>query len=226
MTATFQMVGNWSAQTGDMLERAIQASIEITGRTAEQACRHAVILMAESARKLAKKAPARRPVLTADTGGGTMEYVKVYRQGKKETTDLYKWKFDLAKKTPTAAAAYGITGTWDQARRIGNRGLAGRSWMWGLKRLGGFEGGKGAIPGTSNVYSTITRGAFDYVKENKLDYIEKAMPAGWESMVRTSAGNKIMFQAANKIESKWKRQEGAAGALGARRAFESFAKKL
>jgi len=178
--------------------------------------------MAQSASAMAKKAPARRPILKDGAG---FEYINTYKKGQKQPIPLHKFKFEQSKNNAAWQKKWNINGTWAQARKIKNRGLAKRSWLWGLRKLGGAEGGKGAIPGTSRVYSIVDKNQFDFVKEDRLHYIWEAMPKGWQAEVRMRAGNKIMAQAANKIERDWTRTMGNSGALGARRTFESFAKR-
>lgn len=57
-----------------------------------------------------------------------------------------------------------------------------------------------------------------YVKTNRMSYVWKGMPPGWETTVEQKAGNKIMAQAAMKIERQWqaainRRDKRAARAL-------------
>jgi len=170
------------------------------GRSGEQATKHALIVMAQSARSLAKKAggtQGRRKVYRDKDAGG--QYVNNYVKGRHDPQRLFKWMFD-------GEQAY-VPGTWENARKIGNSGLAKRSWIWGLAKLKPMKTGK-AIPGTNKVYSILRNNVGGYIKENNLSYIQKAMPAGWESAVMMSAGNKIMALARNKLENKWRREMG------------------
>ena len=179
-------VGNWQAEVSGMLNRALGASVGICGRTGEEACRHALILMAQSARALAIKAKAKRPVLHDATLG---PYVEIFKKDRSRMKS-YKWQHP---------------DEWENTKTIGNRGLAKRSWMWGLERIGGKSEGR-AIAGTSKLYTITSEKANGYVKENRLDYIQKAMPAGWELTVATRATNKIMAQAARKVEAQFRAQ--------------------
>jgi hypothetical protein len=86
--------------------------------------------------------------------------------------------------------------------RIKSRGLGRRSWGWSF--------GKGKpIDGVTQMYSLVgkDRGPYmsdnmtvGYVLRNRLDYITKALPAGWEQDVESKASNKLMAQAAKKME--------------------------
>jgi len=205
-SASITPVGDWAQKVDRPLREALRASVEVCGRTGEEACRHALILMAQSARKLAKTARKNRTVERDDYG----KYVEVYNKGRSGPRKVYEWMFSKNRLER-------IPGTWENAKRIGNRGLAKRSWMWGLGRLGAGSVGA-AIRGTSRVYSILTEKVSGYVKENRLDYIQQAMPSGWEAMVEASASNKIKAQA-KLIEQRWRaaverRQKSNARGLG------------
>ena len=193
---TLTTMGNWKKEIGVPLHDALAVSMDITGRTGEQACRHALILMAQSARALTKQARKNRKMRRDEHG----RYVENWTRGGGEPQKLYEWMFSPERSE-------GDYGTWENARKISNRGLAKRSWMWGLARLKSMKTGK-AIPGTSRVFSLSTATANGYVKQNRLDYIREAMPPGWEASVQMKAGNKIMAQARGKLERKWRREMG------------------
>lgn len=198
---TLKMVGNWNKQVGAGLRDALAVSMDVTGRTGEQACRHALILMAQSARHLTKQSRKNRKVQNDPAVKGIGgQFVEVLNRGNTRPAKLYRLQY-------LKDDADGSLGTWESAKTIGNRGLAKRSWMWGLSRIGAKKTGK-QIPGGSRFFTITSPKVNGYVKENRLDYIQKAMPAGWERMVEVSAGNKIMAQARNKLERKWRREMG------------------
>jgi len=188
---SLKTLGAWDKKVGVPLRDALAVSMDVIGRTGEEACKHALILMAQSARAITKQAPANRKTMRDEHG----QYVENWRRGRGEPQKLYKWMFDGTEQER-------IPGTWENARKIGNRGLAKRSWMWGLARLKPMHTGK-AIPGTSRVYSITGENVNGYIKENRLDYVTKAMPAGWEGDVERRAGNKIMAQARQRLERQW-----------------------
>lgn len=196
MNVDIQMVGSWKAQVHQMMQNALAESIVIMGRTGDEACKHAIILMAQSARAIAKQSRARRPILKDQSLHGA-QYVETYKQRQSKPSRVYKFKFGVH-----ANANSRLEGTWQQAQIIKNKGLAKRSWMWGLAALGG-KGESRAIPGTSRLFSVTGETVCGYIKQNKLAYIEKAMPAGWEQIVELRAANKIMAQAARTLERKW-----------------------
>lgn len=199
------MVGDWKAQMRAPLENALAVSQDVFGRTGMQACRHAVILMAQSARHLAKQSAANRQVMRNQKG----PYVDVYAQrSENRVWSVHKWQ--------TSDNGGDMRVTWAQVKRIKNRGLAKRSWMWGLSQIGGSNGSK-PLQGAYAVAQSATRDMAMVVKTNKLAYIEKAMPAGWLATVTASAGNKIMAQARDKMQREWvsavKRGNGALAGL-------------
>jgi len=198
---SLKMVGNWSAELGVPLNNALAVSMDICGRTGEQACRHAMILMAQSAGKLMRKTRRKTRQIEHDESG---KYVTVYVQGRKDPHKVYEWMFK-------ADRAERIPGQWANARKIGNIGLGARSWMWGLGKLGAKSRISRAIPGGSRVFTITGETAQGYVKQNRLDYVTKALPAGWQGTVERMAGNKIMEQARRKLETKWRREMGMPG---------------
>jgi len=194
---SLQTIGNWNKEVGVGLDAALAVSMDVSGRTGEQACRHALILMAQSAKKLATNRKKKRKIKRDEHG----QYVETWTQARRTFYKVYKWMFNGSKQDR-------IPGTWDNARTIGNHGLAGRSWMWGLGKLGAKKAGA-KISGTSRVASIRHDKLSGYIKENTLSYILKAMPAGWERTVERLATNKIMNAAKRKLEAKWRRQVGA-----------------
>lgn len=202
---TLKLLGDWKSAVGVPLRDALAVSMDVMGRTGEEACRHALILMAQSAGAITKKAPANRPVLRNQAGA---EYIEAYQQGSKKPARIYKFQFE------TDDPQWKVEGTWQNARKIGNRGLAKRSWLWGLAKLGARSAGR-ALNGTSRVYAITGETVNGYVKEDRLSYILKALPAGWEADVALRAGNKIMAQAKMKLERLWmariRRRDRAAG---------------
>lgn len=200
--ATLVQVGDWQRIVKDALAESLAYSVEICGRTGEEACRHAMILMAQSAGKMTRRdRRTTRPVLR----DGNLPYVEIYNQESPDPRKLYKWH----------AEQYIGPDAWTNARKIGNLGLAKRSWLWGLGRLGAGNVGA-AIPGTSSVATIKGENLVGYVKQNRLSYINKIMPAGWEGMVAALAGNKIMKQAAIKLERNWRSALGRGRKRGAR----------
>ena len=210
MSATLQLMGAWEKDhLSTTLQNALAVSVDVMGRTGEEACRHAIILMAQSARAMARTAPARRPVEANPRFKHLLskEQYKALRNSKVPKHPYFKlhaWK--LTQGSPGQRELF--ANDRNAIAKIGNRGLAKRSWMWGLSAFGASEGARGPIPGTSELFGVKSGDMAGYVKQNKLGYIAAAMPAGWEQAVQTKAGNKIMGQARDKMQRAW---QGAVG---------------
>jgi len=207
---TFKAMGDWRNQIRVPLRNVYAVSTEVSGRTGEQTCKHAIILMAKSAGVLAKKSKARRRIMR-DGGMGGAEYVNVYQQGKPQPSKLYKFRFGDGVR-----AGDRIEGTWEEAKKIANKGLASRSWLWGLKAINKSTGKRSPIRGVAKM--TVLKGGNKvngYILTNRLDYIDNAMPDRWEDAVSRSVTNTLMAQAAKRLEGKWKsalrRREKATG---------------
>jgi hypothetical protein len=177
------------------LSDVLAVSMDVVGRTGSQACKHAIILMAQSARLITPKSKARRPVERDEELHGA-KYVELYGYNSSQGPNrLYEWMFTDPKRN--------LKGTFADATRIANRGLAQRSWFFGLWKLGQTEKKIRDIAGAGSVYTILTPRACGYVKENRLLYINKIMPGGWETLVALRAQNRIMAQAARNIQRKW-----------------------
>ena len=187
---TLQTIGNWKKEVGVPLRDALFAYMDVTGKNGERACRKAIVEMAKSAGALATKARKNRRVKHDEHG----KYVDVYPTRSSIPRKLYEWAF--SEDNPDR-----INGTWEDAKRIGNQGLAKRSWLWGLQRLGAKPKSR-AIAGTSRIITLLRDNVAGYIKINKLSYIVKAMPAGWETTVIRNAGNRIIGEARRKLERR------------------------
>ncbi len=192
------MVNDWQKAIGDHLKEALNISIEVCGRTGVEACKHAIILMAQSARAMAFQSKKNRPI---EHNAALGTYVRVHRQNG-EPYPIFKWQFD-----PRTNEKYRMPkGTWEKVKRIANQGLAKQSWMWGLKAINAPVGSDGKpIPGVASTRVLLSEKVCGFILTNKLSYIHKAMPAGWLSMVHELAANKIMKQAAMKMQNNFAR---------------------
>lgn len=217
---TLKTVGNWKRDISVALRDVLNVSMDIGGRTGAEACKHALILMAQSARAIARKAPARRPVIDNPRFTHLLRkpQYKVMRMAGRDMSHYYNYAATKLRQPPKPNREI-FANVRSRIAKIGNRGLAKRSWMWGLSKIGGPSTGGRELPGTSKVYSILGDKICGYIKEDRLSYILKAMPAGWDAEVQSRAGNKIMAQAALKIERQWK----AAVARGDKRAGRTLA---
>lgn len=195
---TYKIIGNWREGIKQPLDAILYVSQDVMKRTGEEACRHAMLLMIQSASKLTKVAKKNRQVFR---DAGKDQYVKVFNSRSQEI-NVYRFQFDPDAKSK----GWHIDGTWENAKKIGNAGLARRAWFWGAKSVGASTTGKGRpINGTSRFVKVSTPSTVGYIKENRLDYILKTMPAGWESLVSQAAANKIMKQAEMKVSRQFTR---------------------
>ena len=128
-----------------------------------------------------------------------MPFVTVYPKGKPPTR-FFKFQAE--------ADGAGKEG-WRKARTIGNAGLAKRAWLW-LPRKFKTNPTRPRIPGASRFMTIKQANVNGYIYENRLDYINKAMPNGWERTVEQSVGNRVMGMARDKLAARWRRAVGAA----------------
>jgi hypothetical protein len=220
VSTSLRLIGDWKAKKVQArLEDALNVSVDVMGRTGEDACRHAIILMAQSARARTPMAPARRPVEKNPRFKHLLSKAQ-YKSLPAGTPQYPYFQYRAFRLTQAGRGQQEIFSN-DRQRlgRISNRGLAKRSWMWGLAAFGQNEGPRGAIPGTSAVYGVKEQRVAGYVKENRLGYIMAAMPSGWEQEVEQAASNKIMAQAAVKMGRAW---QGAVQRGGQRAAMKTL----
>ncbi|MDD4860793.1 MAG: hypothetical protein PHH96_02180 [Smithellaceae bacterium] len=184
MTNGIKPIGDWPTQIKNPLKDALRASVEICGRTGAEACKHAIILMAQSAVAMTKQAPKNRKVeQDPRIKGKGGQFARVFKKTGGETK-FYRLSMDEEK--------------WRKVKLIANRGLAKKSWMWGLRGLG--KPSAKPIPGVAWITTLATKNVGGYILNNALSYLLKILPAGWEQVVQQKAANKIMKQAVIKIE--------------------------
>jgi hypothetical protein len=189
-TVSLKILGDWQKKIATPLRDALAISMNVVGRTGEEACKHAIILMAQSASAMTKQSPKNRKVEQDPRFKGQGgQFIRIFKKNNQETR-FFRFHF------PTDSE-------WMKARLIANRGLAKRSWMWGLRGLGKITTGK-PIPGVAKTMAILGEKACGYILQNALSYLLKILPAGWEASVAQKAGNKIMKQAAMKLERQWK----------------------
>ena len=210
---SFNAIGDWSKKIETGLGTALAVSMDVIGRTGQEATKHAIILMAQSARKDAPLAKKNRPVEANPRFRHllrTEENASTYKESRRAGRDMsayYKLSAIRLKQRGQSVPIYG-----NQKKDIApirRRGLLKKSWMWGLGVLGVSEGSK-EIPGASDFRTITSPNLCGYIKWNKLDYATKGMTPGWEARVQTAVVNKIMAQARNKLEQKWRSIVGAA----------------
>ena len=188
----FEMVGDWSKELKVPLQSALEASIELTGKSGRDGAKRAMILMAASASALTPRAKKNRKIHRDKSG----RYVNRWTKAKR---GHYKF-YDFMLNNPGYPEFAQIT-NWDQAKRISGRGLAKRSWMWGLKGI--KKSPSKPIEGVGTLEEVIGDTVSGFVSTNRLKYVRKIMPGGWEKTVAERASNRIMAQVAKKIEKQF-----------------------
>ena len=176
------------------LEDALHASVHILGRSGLEACKHAVILMAQSARKITKQAKKNRKV---ERGANGRDYIEVFRQSPKEALTI--WLPEKERKPTTYAnmVAY--------FKPIKRAGLAKSSWFWG----GAGRSTGGDVPQSDVKEKTTSFGLLPdgsgWELVNKLAYIThpNVLPSGWEADVSQKAANRIMHEVSRKVFPAW-----------------------
>ena len=192
MSGAITMVGNWRAKMDTRLTQALAVTMEVSGRSLAEACKRAIILMAQSARALTRQSKKKRRVKRKKG----LEYVETYKKDG-AISRLFKFKFDERSDE--------VRGTWEQAKIIAGRGLAKRSWMWGLKGLRNVKTTGRSIPGVGYLRKILTAQVGGFILTNRLGYLARILPAGWKQIVEQKATNKIMKQAESKLKRDWAR---------------------
>jgi hypothetical protein len=188
--AKIQFVKDWRKEMNTSLGDAIAVTYEMCGKTLAQACARAIIMMAQTTRKLTPQAKKRRTI----EHDGRRQFYTAYRKG-----GTKRWYLPSRRRDP---AAYAMAR--DKWGLIRNRGLAKRSWFWGLAGLRGAGDTGKRIPGMAElrVIKEKLRGGFHLL--NKLPYVAKIMPAGYEQAAAQAAANRILAQERARLEREWK----------------------
>lgn len=164
---TLQTIGKWDSKVGVPLKNVMHVSMDVFGRTGEQACAHGLIMMASSASAITPEGKRRRKVMRDKNIKGENRYLEIYKRRKNKPSRLYKFQLErrasqmrgLAKsgRSRSAAGAHRAAdrsdAEWERRKKITNWGLAKRSWMWGLKKLKrSSRGGAGREMGRSDKF--------------------------------------------------------------------------
>src|SRR3990167_8428857 len=139
--ADIRMVGDWKKQMNTALMDALSVTHRITGRTMAEACKHALILMAQSAAKITKRGALKRPVEKNPKFRHLMrraQYEKI--MGAQDISAYFKFHaFKLRQRGKEPKEIF--SNEKKSIRKIGNVGLAKKSWMWGLQQFPGYSRG-------------------------------------------------------------------------------------
>jgi hypothetical protein len=182
------------------IANAIAASIELTGRSGKQEVTRAMILMARSARAATKQSAKKRKV-KKDQYGEYIEPLGEYSQKK-----IYKWQVGPNRRQSESETRPNVLQfkTWEDVQTIRNRGLAKRSWFWGLEGLNKAPAAeRKPIPGTVELQEFLSSSGCGLVLTNRLGYIFEAAPRNVAEIAAQKASTQIMRSAAKTLERKF-----------------------
>jgi len=178
---TIRAINDWRATMQVQLSTALRVAEDVWRKGTEETTKRLLILMAESAKAITPQARKNRKIHRDDHN---RPYVEWYL-GDGTVQRIYKWQCDKPESRMT----------WERAKNISRRGLAKRSWLWGLKYAM-----RKPIEGTYDVQKlALGRRVVGWQKINKLRYIDKIMPAGYEATAARAASNKLMHLAEAKL---------------------------
>lgn len=206
MTATLTPVGDFRTEISAPLNRAMGMWSVAAKKTGEEVTKQAVAFMAQSAGRITPKSKTRRKVERHEQFG---DFVAVWRKGREVPVFL-----GSKQENPTRYQEIK-----DRVLPIRLSGLARASWKWGLKKLGAGTTGattfrdKHGVVKSGPVVENENRG---HEITNRLSYITKIMPSGWESFVATKAANRMKAAAERRLTQDLNRSIRKASAFGAR----------
>ena len=211
---TIRAVNDWRGAVHTSMATAARVSMEVWRREGTEATKHLLILMAQSARAMTPQSKQYRPVQHDKHG----DYVEVWSHGK--ASKIYKWmtkksdadvQRDYARgramgRSDARAARMAAAPDWGRVQTIRNRGMAKRSWMWGFGKQHPLQ--------NVAVVERLHNGArvVGYQLTNRLGYIDRIMPAGYQAAAEQKAVNKLMKQAEDKMVKAFEREVGRRGA--------------
>jgi len=190
------------------LTEALHASYHVVGgRSGLEVCKYAVVMMAQSARKMAIKAKPKRKI---QRGANGRDYVEVLYQSPKPMLTVW------FPREPGDSAIFQVgegPNAKDHYRRgvsrqtledmyvpVRNVGMAGESWFWGGAGRASIADKRG-----DTVESSPLPIGVGWQLTNKLSYINAAMPLGWATEVESRAAGRMMHEAARKLFPDWVR---------------------
>lgn len=223
---TMKAIGDWSDRVHVPLFNALQASVETFGKSGYKACEQAIVYMAKSSAAMTKVSPEKRKVVQNPAykanrklpRWGFMTYSgskQVFAPLTSVEYEKYMVRFESAttgemlvkdmrtgivhREQGRSRAEKDIVGIRNDKRlKIKNRGLARRSWMWGIKGLS-----KGPLAGVTDIQSIFAGDDCGLVLIDRLNYILKTVPAGFSETATRKATDSIMAQVARRVEQRF-----------------------
>lgn len=208
---TIRMVRDWR-KSFTPLQDAIHVNLAMFKKDLEGACRSTIYFMAQSASKMVPKGMKERPVFPNFRFRHllTAEGYKAARITGRDMSAYFKFRAIKLRQSPRLPIErYGNSER--SLAKIARAGTGARAWMW---TLGGtqakvdkdilsyaelFPVHGSAGPYLSNKPNLVT----GFILRNKLSYMMKIMPSGWEKRVEELAIKKIMGRAAVILQNKY-----------------------
>lgn len=175
-------VGNWERAVERPLDRVLGYTMQATKKTRDEVTVWAVVLMAQSAARLTPISKTRRKIERNPTFG---DFIPVWKKGREVPVFLGSRKSNPENYEKTK----------NMVSPIRLRGMARASWMWGISKLGKptaaqrFVDRKGVVSG----HKVEELGYRGHEITNRLSYISKIMPAGWQKTAEQKAVARMTF---------------------------------
>jgi hypothetical protein len=190
---------DWRQKVKLPLDRVLMASMDAFNRNSVEACKHFVILMAQSASAATPRAKKKRPVISNPNFAHLLEKSQ-YKKIRRTNAEMARYFRFVAIKYQQPSRTIPIYGNKPgDISKVNRVGLAKKSWMWGLKNLAGSK----PIAGTWEVVEKAAKNFASYTKINKLSYISKIMRSGFEQVVAEKATNKLMKSVERKMQKQF-----------------------
>ena len=216
--ASLKTVGNWSEQTRISMRDALAVSMDVLRNSGGEAVGKCINAMRISAAVLTDKGKKNRPVVDNPSFRHFLrkdQYKKVAMQGNR-MGDYFRFTADKLMQPESGKSLIALYAN-DKKRiaPIKRAGMAKESWGWGgSAKVGGKMGKQKRLKNVTSFLTVLGKTSCGYIFTNKLSYILKALPGGWESTVMEKVGNRIMGQARDKLEREWLRRVGYSGKIG------------
>lgn len=198
MTTTIKLDGSAGNLLAARLQAVLTRSVQEIRRSAPEACKHAVIVMAGSAAKATPKGKALRPARDNPLFRHLLrksQYKKLGQAGKDLRPYFKLTGFKLRQPPNQPKSLYA-----NQRRaitKIRRVGTAKSSWAWGLRKLNKAAAAQQReIPGVTTVENWMhgnlqNGGSAGTLMDNRLSYVEKIMGSGWHDRVLAASLNLI-----------------------------------
>ena len=217
--ANFMMLGNWEKQMNVPFQKALELSQEVFGHTAEKVCRKAIYFMAQSAGKICKKSKGKRDVLENFRFVHLLHGKDAYKAARMAGKDMgryFKYR-GLQLKQHGEKPKEMLANTRQPIEKISHQGMAARSWMWSITGKQNSGDAKAWNDATELFVAVGNQGPYlsgggdkaqivkGFILQNRLSYINEAMPSGWRADVEQKAANRLLGEARESIGTAWKK---------------------